>query len=490
MPASWVSAGIGAVGLISSLSSGSSPASGSSPPNVNTSGTQSTALPSWYTAYLQGALGTGENLASQPYQQYGGQRLAGFNDTQQTAFNAVNNAQGDWSPLLQSSVNAASAVPGTAASSAGLANQYSATGANDTGYAGALSNTYGAGAVNAASQPVQSWTNPGVQQQWMSPYTSSVVNAIAQQGNQNWNTNLMPSIESQFISSGNPNSASNAAALGVGASQEQANISALQAQALESGYSTALTGQQTAAGQQLQQQGLAANAGLGAAGAATSAGDLALSGQQLGANTALGSGQLGTTAGLGASSALGANAGQLQSLGYNDISQLQSVGSAQQGLEQTGYNTAYQNFENQVNWPMQQLSWLNSVATGAQLPTSTSATGSAPLAGATYGPSPLAYGYAATQMGQNNPYSVSGTMSSLFGSSPQSTSVSGLSNVYDASSPGSAAYNDTTVALNKKGGHIKLKRGSLYEASAEKIRHSRRPPRGAVSPLAMIHAGR
>jgi hypothetical protein len=407
---------VGAVAapLISSAFGG-----GSSPPNVQTSGTQQTQLPPWYTAYLQGALGTGESLASQPFPQYGGQRTAGFTDPQMQAFSNINQAQGNWAPALQGGLSAASTAPQIAGNAAQLGNYY---GANATGIAGntaQLGNQYGMGALGAASRPIQQWSDPGVADQWMSPYMRNVTDAIAQQGNQNWQTNLMPGIESQFIAAGNPNSSANAAALGLGASQTQANISALQSQALQQGYQNAMQGFQTGQGQQLQQSGLAANTGLGAGGLSAQLG-------QLGTQSSLGAGglaqalgQLGVQGGLGAASALTGGAQAGQGMTYNDIQQMLNMGGMQQGLAQTGYNTAYQNFMNQVQWPWQQLSNLSGIASGAQLPTSTSATGNAPLAGATYGASPLALAGAGATLGSSP--GVQNWFSGLFGGNTNAT---------------------------------------------------------------------
>jgi hypothetical protein len=443
---------------------------GSSPPNVNTSGTQQTQLPPWYTAYLQGALGTGEALASQPFPQYTGQRLANFNDTQQTAFNDINNVQGNWAPAVQSGLGATSAVPYIAQNAAGLANTYGggATGAA-TGAAG-LADAYGSSAYGAASQPVTSWTDPGVASSWLNPYMSNVVNAIAQQGVQNWNTNLMPAIESQFIASGNPNSSANAAALGVGAAQTQANITAAQAQALQSGYQQSVQEQQAAEAQRLQQMGLQANTGLGAAGTAISGGGLGIQSNLGAANTALGGGTLGTQAGLGSANAYG-NLGQLTSgLGYTDINALLNAGNQQQNLEQLGYNTAYGNFQQQVQWPWQQLQNLNNIATGAQLPTSTTATGSAPLAGATYGPSPLAIGSAiysglGGSSGNNTP--ISNWFGGLFnGSTPSSTSGNnGYNYVYANPSSVGPPSSEAGGIIYADGGSVRFADGGLARAT-------------------------
>lgn len=472
MPFAWVSAGLG-INQALGNPIGNAVTGGSSPPNVNTSGTQATTLPSWYTAYMQGALGTGQALASNPYPAYSGQQIAPFNDTQQTAFNATNQAQGSWAPTLNAGLGAAGAVPGIAGTAAGTGNQYGALGATTAQSQGGLSNAYGAGAVQATAPGSQSFVQPGVANQWMSPYTQNVVDSIAQQGNQNWNTNLMPGIESQFISGGNPNSASNAAALSVGASQEQANITAAQSQALQAGYTQAMTGQQTANAQNLQSQGLQAQTGLGAATAATGAGQLGVSGAGLGANTAISGGQLGTTAGLGAAGALQSGAQAGQTMTYNDIAQQLAAGNQQQALSQTADTTAYNQFMQQAQYPQTQLSWLNSIASGAQLPTNTSATGSAPLAGATYGPSAAALGYAAYNQYKstntpNNATPAAASPNTALGSmDPANTSAGG----YGYASP---LKRGGLVAATKKakGGKV----GALAAAASR--------PRKGPSPLA------
>ena len=75
------------------------------------------------------------------------------------------------------------------------------------------------------------------------------------------------------------------------------------------------------------------------------------------------------------------------STGLQQNAALEAAGSQQQALQQQNLNQAYQDFQNQVNYPSQQASFLNSIIRGLQIPTTqqTSATGPASV----YQPSPL-----------------------------------------------------------------------------------------------------
>jgi hypothetical protein len=198
-----------------------------------------------------------------------------------------------------------------------------------------VANAYGAGAVNAVSGPSQNWT--GNFQQYMSPYTHSVVDEIGRQGNLNLTQNILPSIGSTFAGSGQFGSGRNAAIVGQGISQAQQGISGLQAQALENGYSQAgnLFNQDANRAQQQQQmQGQTA----------LSAGQLANAGASLNANTALGAaGQLGTNSNnLGA---LGMQQANIYNQGANMAGALQMNAAGQyantaQGMGNLGMQQA------------------------------------------------------------------------------------------------------------------------------------------------------
>jgi hypothetical protein len=166
-------------------------------PQTSTAATQQT-FPDWYTALISGLGARGIQIASKPYQQYTGARVAGFSPLQQTALQQL---------------------PGQFGASQGLIDN--ATQALQQG-GGALTQ-WGAGPMA----------------QYMSPYTSGAVNEVARLGNRNFTENIMPSISGAFTGAGQFGSTRNADILGRAARDTQADISGKQANMLESGYKTA-----------------------------------------------------------------------------------------------------------------------------------------------------------------------------------------------------------------------------------------------------------
>lgn len=310
---------------------------GSAAPAVTTSATSSSTVPDWYQQFTQGlatrAVSLGQNAEQQPIPQ---QSVAGFTPDQQQAFQMVRNNTGVWQPSFQ---QAGQAIGGA---------QGAATGAQQQANAA------------VAGQPA-GWTSS--YQQYMSPYTQSVVNEIARLGNQNFSENIMPQLTMSMLGAGQFGSTRNASALGQAARDVQQNITGQQASALESGYATAgnLFNQDA---NRAQQQ------------------------QQLQANTALSGGQLAAQTGLQAGQQLGALGQAYQQAGLTDAQAMQAIGQQQQQLNQVGLDTAYNNqvAQNNVDWT--NLNNMSSIIRGVQLPQSQTATTTAPLT-RTYQDAPL-----------------------------------------------------------------------------------------------------
>jgi len=368
---------------------------GQPPQSVTSSVSSVTGMPDWYQEYIRGIAGKATEAAGQGYTQYQDPRLAGFTPNQQQAFGLTQQNVGSWQPYTQAATQAAQQSLPTASAMLGAGAQYGADAAGMAqgaagqagGYAGnnmAPGVAMGAGqaAMGAVGGPSANWTNNW--QQYMSPYTSGVVNEIGRLGNQNLRENVLGGINDSFIGSGGFGSDRNADMIGRGIRDAQTNISGLQSQALQQGYGTSanIFGQDAA--RQQQQQQLQSQTALGAG----TLGSGALNQYaQLGAQTALGAGQLGSNAALQAGqlansgAQIGAAAadqsaarfgqlGQQQStLGYQDAGALGAIGTTQQGLNQQGMDLGYQNFLEQRGWNWDQLNNLNSVTRGMQLPT-------------------------------------------------------------------------------------------------------------------------
>ena len=284
-------------------SGGSSSGSSSTPSSVQTT---SGVLAPYAAQYGQDILGQAASLVNQPYQSYtGGQALpngqvAGFSDLQNQSFNAAQNM--GTAPQLEAASNMAFGAGNAAMGYGNMGAQYGAS--------------YG-----------QNATNPDAVKAFMNPYLQ---NSLAPQ--------MQLLQEQQGIQqAGNQAQATQAGAFGgsrmgvQNAQQNQANqvaMSNLVGQGYNSAYNNAIQSMGTAA--QMGMQG--ANAGLaGASGAASTAGQLGSLGQT----------QYGQQVG--------------------NINLQNQLGAQQQQYQQNLDTTAYQNYQNQLQLPYQQLGFFNNV---------------------------------------------------------------------------------------------------------------------------------
>jgi hypothetical protein len=273
---------------------------------------------------------------------------------------------------------------------------------------------------------------------YMNPYTQSVTDQIAKLGARNLSENLLPAVSDQFIRAGQFGS-SGMGTFGQRALRDtQESILANQAAALQTGYGQALgasqadlsrqgqlattagqlTGQQaqnlanlgqtyTQAGQAQQTTGLTAEQATAQAQQAdaqrqlAAAGQLGTIGQQTGALTQAGQQNLGTIGAQTAATAQAEAARQAQTqqqvadlakmqqgLTTADAAALEAVGSAQQAQTQKGLDVAYQDYQNQINFPQQQIN--NMSATLRGLPaTAVPTTGTQTGYTTQFAPSPL-----------------------------------------------------------------------------------------------------
>lgn len=326
---------------------------GSTPAPAPSTTTQIQDIPTWEQGYVTSLLGQAQSVAAQPYQQFPGQQVAGFTPDQTQAFSNVENAGAAYNPLQASAAN-------------------SATGAGAT-----ANSIYGAGAPLLAAGA--SAATPGGINAYMSPYLSSAVQGDINAANENWNQNIMPGVNNEFVNAGQSMSGRNAQVLGQAANQEQTNLEGQVANLENTGYGQASANAQNEAGNLLS--------------AGNSLGNLAST--QAGAQNASAATQ-------------GNLASQTAATNLTQDQALQAVGQQQQAQNQTNLNTAQTNWQNQVNYPAQQTEYLNQIIRG--LPASsatTSASQTTPLG--VYAPSPLSgvggsgvAGLAALAGGTNN----------------------------------------------------------------------------------------
>lgn len=243
---------------------------GGSPATTNT---VQTTVPDWLQGPIMSNINTATAQAAAPYVAYQGQRIAPLDAAQNQAANLTQSGIGAYNPTLQQ----------------GIAD------------------------TNASAQPFSQDTF----NQYMDPYKSQVTDEIARLGNQNFNQNIMPGINSQFTGNGMFGSSQNAKELGLAGAQAQADITGQQAQYLSQGFQNSVNNMNT---------GLARQQAAGA--------------------------QLGQEATTG------------QAMNNTDVSALQSVGGQQQTNQQQLLDTAYNTFLQQQQYPEAQSAFLSSIIHG------------------------------------------------------------------------------------------------------------------------------
>lgn len=162
--------------------------------------------------------------------------------------------------------------------------------------------------------------------QYMNPYQNDVINALTNASNTNFSQNVMPQLNSQFIGSGTYGGSRNAQILSDAAVQNQQNLNNQIASTESTGYQNAMNAYQTGTNQQIA--------------------------------SAQGLGQL---------------AGQINNSNLQNASALNASGLQQQQQNQTSLNTAYNTFQQQQQYPYQQLGFLSGLLSNnqAQIPYST-----------------------------------------------------------------------------------------------------------------------
>lgn len=312
---------------------------GKPPPSVTTTGSTTSSIPQWMADYNQGLISRANQIAAEPYQQYGGPRVAGFTPDTQNAFNVTRQA--------------ANAYQGPLAQALGLTQD--AVGPDSGGLA------------TASPYMQQAGQNfPGQAQQYMDPYVQNVIDRSKLEASRFYNEQLDPALSNKFTAAGQ---------YGSSAHEREANRGARDiTEGLNSQANAQLSQAYTNAGQMFNQD-QSRQLGL-----AQLAGNLGTQQQQAQLE---GGRQLGA---LGAAS---------QQLGLTGANALDTIGKEQQGLNQKNLDTAYGDFQRQTNYPRETVDWLSSVIRGMPAPTSSTTTGTGPAS--VVGPSGLSQiGSAAT----------------------------------------------------------------------------------------------
>lgn len=251
-----------------------------------------TSIPEYAKPYVEKMLGKTEALTEQPYQAYGGQRLAGFTPLQNQAFKTV----GELGPTQQGAIGSGIAMMG------------------------------GLGSLNAGNQYAQQATNPNAMQAYMNPYVQNALNPQM----------FEASRQSDIMGQKNAAQAVGAGAFGgsrfgIQEAERQRNLG----QNLANIYGTGMSDAYKNAQQSMQ---FGSNLGLQGFGQA---------------------GQLANTLG---------NLGQQQFSQAKDAAAAQqAAGTAQQQLEQQQLEQQYRDFQNQRQYPYQQLAYMSDMLRGLPL---------------------------------------------------------------------------------------------------------------------------
>ena len=302
---------------------------------------EQTNIPEYARPYVEDMLGRSHALTTQnPYQQYGGARVADATGLQQQSYNAAASMQ----PAGQ--IGMATGIASNVANQAPSLTRY---------------NSGSFGAVGPMMTGTGTW-NGNAAQQYMNPYMQQVVDIQKREAMRN--SDIMGEQE-------------NAQATGMGAfggsrhaiveAERQRNLGTqlndIQAQGSNAAWQQAMQAFQADQGRGLQSQ-------MANQGAWTNYAGQNLQAQQLGEQSR----QFGAGLGLqGLQTQLGA--GQLlQGLGQNQYNQQLGIaglqnqfGTQQQATQQQRLDAQYQDFENRNMWPYKQLEFQNAILRGLPL---------------------------------------------------------------------------------------------------------------------------
>jgi len=272
---------------------------GSPPPAVTTYGTSTNNIPQFMSDYTLGLLNKASAVAGEPYQAYGGPRIAAFRPEQTKAFQMTGESVGKFEPQLNKALSATQGAMGYDPTKA--AQPY----------------------IDEANQ-----SSASVVGQYMNPYMDSVVNRLGDLGARQLQEKFMPAIGSSFIRAGQYGSSGMQGATGKALRDVQESTLAQQNQALATGYGQSLGAAQADLSRYGNLGQLQGNL------ASQAARDQLAAGSQFGNLATVG-----------------------QNMNLKDLAALESVGQTQQTQAQKNYDLAYQDFAEQRKYPSDQPSF-------------------------------------------------------------------------------------------------------------------------------------
>lgn len=379
--------------------------------------TSSSDTPKWMQDAIYNQIQWAQNIANQPYQNYGKPLVADLNPLQQQAYQNVQSAQGEWAgPLSQIRAGTGSVANATTAGNLDLSqNQYLnpnlATGALQTGQTylsqSANQNIPGAatGNLNRAMDATEQANQSSVAniQSYMNPYQQSVLDTIAKQGSRNLTENLLPGVSDSFIRAGQFGSGQMGEFGSRALRDTQEAVLQEQSRAAQQGYAQAQQASQADLNRSLQsgaqfadigetqgqltaqQAQLLANLGQTQSGVGEAQQRLGLQGSQ----AVQGAVSQDLSRELSALEQMAQLTQQQQGMRTADNAALEAAGTAQQGLSQRQLDSQYQQYLAQLNYPKQQMDWLSTQVRGLAPITPQTTSSTTQNVGGTYSASPL-----------------------------------------------------------------------------------------------------
>ena len=347
---------------------------GSSAPQPTSQTVTQTNIPEYARPYAEKLMGQAEaltDISQNPYQQYGGQRIAGFSPLQQQSFQNIAGLQ------PSAATGAAMGIAGNVAQQAGQYGGYQPLQAQNFFQAPRLERSR----ISTPTVGTGSFAETGVAGQYMSPYMQNVVD-IQQREAQRQADIARTQRGAQAASSGAFGGSRQAILEAEAARNLATQKGDIQAQGLQSAYQQAQQAYQTDAQRQLAAQQANQAAALQAQGMglnqAQALNQARMQAAQLGAQYGLSglqaaeqSRQFGAGLGLQGLQQQLAAAGQLGSLGQQNYQQLmgitqaqQQAGAQMQALQQQQLSQQYQDFLNQQRYPYQQLGFMSDILRG------------------------------------------------------------------------------------------------------------------------------
>ena len=365
--------------------------------------TTSAETPKWLQDAIFNQVQMSNVAASTPYQAYGLPTVAKLSPLQTQSNAQVASTQGAWNPAytaaqtgMQQLANVSTAGNLTAAQSPylqpNLASQDLTSGQNYYNTAGGMNlNAAASPYLNAASQSATQ--NIG---QYMNPYQTNAMDALATAGARNLSENLLPAVSDSFVKAGQFGGNRMGEFASRALRDTQNGILNEQASMANTGYNNALQAAQTdlsRQGQLGQTAGSLANSQMQNI---TNLGQNLTAAGQSQQNTGLNAAQAAQVAQgqdltrqSGALNNMATLASNAQGLNMSDAAALGAAGQSQQTQEQAQLDAAKAQYDAQINYPKSQLDWLSTQVRGMAPnvnPVTTAAGGST---GATYSPSVL-----------------------------------------------------------------------------------------------------